>query len=63
MWFITMSTMQAAIASTTFEEFSNGIYDSIGEGVELNDQIIKFFANRLEKTISKNIANSLSTAY
>ncbi|MBO5896775.1 MAG: peptidylprolyl isomerase [Clostridia bacterium] len=55
--------VRAAIASTTFEEFSNGIYDSIGESVELNDQIIKFFANRLEKTISKNIANSLSTAY
>lgn len=54
--------VRTAIASTSFEEFSNEIYDSVGGGVELNDTIVKFFADRLEKTISKNIANSLATA-
>ncbi len=54
--------VRAAIASTGFEEFSNEIYDSVGEGVELKDKIVDFFADRLEKTISKNIANAASTA-
>ncbi len=54
--------VRSAIASTGFEDFSTEIYDSVGEGVELKDMIVKFFADRLEKTISKNIANAASSA-
>lgn len=56
------SDVRAAIASTGFEEFSNEMYDKIGEGVELKDMIVDFFADRLEKTISKNISNAASQA-
>ncbi len=54
--------VRSAIASTGFEEFSNEIYDSIGEGIELKDAVVNFFADRLEKTIAKNITNAASTA-
>ncbi len=50
--------VRSAIASTGFEEFSNEMYETIGGGVEHKNAIVDFFADRLIKTIEKNLANA-----
>lgn len=57
------SDVRSAIASTEFQTFSDELYDSIGEGVELKDGIVKFFANRLEETILKYVESAASSSY
>ncbi len=56
------SDVRSAIASTNFQTFSDELYDSIGEGVELKDGIVKFFANRLEETIQKYIDTAAASS-
>jgi hypothetical protein len=54
------SDVRTAIASTSFEKFSEETYDAIEKGVKLSDPMIKFFGDRIEETISKNIKMSAS---
>lgn len=54
------SDVRTAIASTSYEKFSEETYDAIEKGVKLSDPMIKFFGDRIEETISKNIKMSAS---
>jgi hypothetical protein len=49
---LTESDVREAMASNAYNELVDGIYEDIEEKAEKNDTFLKFFSDRLEKTIS-----------
>lgn len=44
--------VRSTMASNDYNELVDGIYEDIEEKAEKNDTFLKFFSDRLEKTIS-----------
>ncbi len=54
--------IRSAIAAEAHDDYFNGLFDDITEKVEKNDDIMNFFAKRIEKDIDRNIANASQNA-
>lgn len=52
--------VRTAIASNTYNDYFDGIYENISKESKKSDVIVDFFADRLEEVIDKNVANLAS---